>query len=147
MYNYILKSWIIVLLIISNSCTDQGFYEGRYIIENDTERTVEIRFYKRQRVGAPILVLTKEINGPGIIYDEFKKLYSPGDSEIPKDVFGADSLAVIFNSEKIQAHYESIPFENSLSDFGDYMQDGNTNRYIITEENYENAIPCDGDCE
>jgi hypothetical protein len=146
MYNYILKSWVIVLLIISNSCTDQGNYKGRYIIENATEKEVKIKFYKRQRVGVPILILTKEINGPGIIYDEFKTLYSPGDNEIPKDVFGADSLAVIFDSEKIQAHYESIPFENSLSDFGDYMQEGDTNRYIITEENYQNAVDCDGNC-
>jgi len=147
MYNYILKSWVIVLLIIFNSCTDQGEYKGRYIIENATERSLKIKFYKRQPIGKPILVLTKEINGPGIVYDEFKTLYSPGDNEIPEDVFGADSLAVIFDNEKIQAHYEGLPFENSLAFFSDYMQDGDTKRYIVTEENYQAAIPCDGDCD
>jgi hypothetical protein len=141
MYNYMLKSWVIVLLIIFNSCTDQDDYKGRYIIENATERAVEIKFYDRQRVGEPVLVLTKEINGSGVVYDEFKTLYSPGDNEIPEDVFGADSLAVIFDGKKIQAHYSGLPFENSLAFFSDYMQDGDTNRYIITEENYQTAIP------
>lgn len=141
------KSWIILLLIISNSCTDQGEYKGRYIIENATERSVKIKFYERQRVGEPILVFTKVIDGPGVLYDEVKVLEGVTDREVPMDIFGADSLAVIFDDEKIQAHYSGLPFENSLAFFSDYMQDGNTNRYIITEENYENAIPCDGDCD
>lgn len=147
MYNHILKSWVIVLLTIVGSCTDQGDYKGRYIIENATERSVKIKFYERQRVGKPVLILIKEINGSGIVYDEFKTLSSPGDNEIAKDIFGADSLAVIFNDEKIQAHYSGLPFGNSLVFFSDYIQEGDTNRYIIIEENYQNAIECDGDCE
>lgn len=97
-------------------------------------------------MGKPVLVFIKEINGAGFIYDESKTLYNPGDSEIPEDVFGADSLAVIFDNERIQAHYSGLPFENSLAFFSDYIQEEDTNRYIITEENYQNATGCDGDC-
>jgi len=147
MNSYIFKIFVILSVITLNSCTDQGDYKGRYIIENATERAVTIKFYDRQGMGEPILILTKEIDGSGIIYDEFKTLYSPGDNEIPEDFFDADSLAVIFDNQKIQAYYESLPFENSLSDFGDYIQEGDTNRYIITEENYQNAVGCNGDCE
>lgn len=147
MYKYILNFWVITILIISNSCTDQDDYKGRYIIENATERTVKIKFYDRQRVGEPILILTKEIDGSGIIYDEFKTLYSPGDNEIPEDVFNADSLAVFFDNQKIQPHYDGLPFGNSLAFFSDYIQEGDTNRYIITDENYQNAVECNDDCE
>ncbi len=147
MYKYILKSWVIVLFIISNSCTDQGEYKGRYIIENATERTVKIKFYERQRVGEPLLAFTRDIVGPGVLYDEVKVLDGVTDTQSPEDVFGSDSLAVIFDGEKIQAHYEGLPFENSLAFFSDYMQEGDTFRYIITEENYKNALDCDGDCE
>ena len=140
------KSCIIFFIVVLNSCTNQSSYQGRYIIENATDRTVKIKFYDRQRVGEPVLVFSKTIDGAGIVYDEHITLYSPGDNETAQDVFGADSLAVIFDGEKIQAHYEWLPFENSLSNFEDYVSKGNTKRYIITEENYEDAVDCNGNC-
>ena len=147
MKTIIFRIGIILFVLSLNACTDQGEYKGRYIIDNATDKTVKIKFYDRQRVGEPVLVRTKEVNGPGITYNEYKTLYSPGDNEVPEDVFGADSLAVIFNNQKIQPHFSGLPFENSLASFGDYIQDGDTNRYIITEENYENAVDCDGNCD
>lgn len=146
MYNYILKSWVIVLLTIFVSCTDRGDYKNRYIIENATERTVKIKFYKRQRVGKPNLVFTKVIAGSGVLYDKIKNLDGVTDTKSPEDVFGADSLAVIFDGEKFQPHYSGLPFGNSLAFFIDYIQDGDANLYIITEENYQNAMECDGGC-
>jgi hypothetical protein len=147
MNSYIIKLWVVPILIILNACTDSKPSKGRYIIENSTERKVKIKFYERQQLGDQILILTKEIEGPGILYDKVKVLEGVTDREGPRDIFGADSLAVIFDNEKIQPHYEGLPFENSLVFFSDYIQEGDTKRYIITEENYQNAAPCDGDCE
>jgi len=147
MSSYIFKTFVILSVITLNSCTDQGDYEGRYIIENATEREVSIKFYERQQEEEPILVFIKTINGSGVLYDEVKDLDGVTDREVPIDIFGADSIAVIFDNQKIQAHYSSIPFQNSLSDFGDYISNGDTKRYIITEENYDDAVECNGDCE
>ncbi|MDT0651899.1 hypothetical protein [Autumnicola edwardsiae] len=142
-----LKIQILLFVLVLYGCTDQGEYKGRYIIENATEKTVKIKFFKRQPIGEPILVLTKEIGGAGIIYDEIRNFDNITDREIPEDVFGADSLAVIFDGEKIQAHYEGLPFGNSLVFFSDYIQNSDTNRYIITEQNFENAVDCNNNCD
>ncbi|MBZ9632487.1 hypothetical protein LB465_17025 [Salegentibacter sp. LM13S] len=147
MKTYIFKAFIILIIITLNSCTDQSDHESRYIIENATDRRVKIKFYDTQVVGVSKLVLYRELDGAGIMYDELKTLDGPSDKEIPKDVFGADSLVVIFDKEKIQSHYSSLPFENSLSDFGDYLNEGNMKSYIISEENYQSATSCDGACE
>jgi len=147
MSSHILRTCLIFIILSINSCTDQGDYKNRYIIENATERTVTIKFYERQRLSEPKLVLTKEIDGPGIMYDEIKNLVDVSDRESPEVIFAADSLAVIFDNKKIQAHYESLPFGNSLAFFSDYIQEGDTKRYIITEENYQNALECNGECD
>lgn len=147
MNNYILKFWLVPFLVMINACTDSKPSKGRYIIENGTDRNVEIRFYESQGIGNPTLVFTEEIDGPGIIYDETVTLEGVTDREGPKDIFGADSLAIIFDGIRVQAHYEGLPFGNSLVFFSDYIQNGDTNRYIITEENYQSAVECDGNCE
>lgn len=139
------SSIIIIFTVIS--CINPDSYEGRYIIENDIDENVEIRFYNREQDSDPILVLTKAINGRGVLYDESKFLYGPLDREISEYIYGADSIAVIFEKKRVESHYEGFPFENSLTFFSDYKSEGNTKRYIITNQNFENAIPCDGNCD
>jgi len=140
-----------MLPIIIFSCNNESEFPTKYIIENTTERNIEIKFYDRSNEdssGNSTLVDSRSISGKGIIYDESRTVQGPSDSDSPLEIFKADSLAIFFDNEKVESHYDGIPSGNSLTFIGDYIGIGNTTyTYKITEKNYENAIPCDGDCE
>lgn len=144
---YILGLLIFLVLIPFTSCTNSGTYEGRYIIENQTDKRVELRFYSHRDGPNATLALTRNSDGPGVLYDESKKLYSPLDRETPEIVYGADSIVILFDNQHVQTHFGFIPIYNSLTFFGDYKSEGNIKRYVITNQNFEEAIPCDGTCD
>lgn len=139
-----------MLPIFIFSCNNESEFPTKYIIENTTERTIEIKFYDRSNrdaSGDPTLVNSQNIIGKGILYNESRTVQGPADSDSPLEIFNADSLAILFDDEKVESHYDGLPSGNSLTFIGDYIGEGNTiYTYKITAKNYENARVCDGDC-
>lgn len=92
------------------------------------------------------MVLTKSKTGRGILYDKTEILDDPLDRETSERIYGADSIAIVFGKQRVQGHYGFTPIGNSLTFFCDYKSEGNTKRFIITEQNFNYVVPCDGNC-
>ncbi|MEP4743368.1 MAG: hypothetical protein ABJX94_01575 [Flavobacteriaceae bacterium] len=125
------------------SCTDVGTLGRTYSIVNGTEEQVSLLFYDTQG-DKPELVLSESLNGEGLIVERTLETYMR-DQNTPEIAFKADSVSVIFNNERAEAHYQLIPDRSII--LGDYEVKSNISFiYTITQENYDNAIPCDGSC-
>jgi hypothetical protein len=108
---------------------------------------VELRFYKASiATQERNFVFKVDIEGEGLILERTLKTYPP-DTNGPTDVYEADSVAVIFNMERIEGHVFIEPISGSIMNLGDYERNGGQFTYTITEENYNNATPCDGPCD
>lgn len=136
----------VLLFFVSISCVDSSSSTVNYIIINETERTLELRFYDLNQLGESNLSFVETIDGPGLIFE--KKLVTNDllDTNLPSDVFKADSVAIIFDSTRIESHTFNVPFGNSIMKLSDYSRDGVNYTYTITQENYDNAVPCNGPC-
>lgn len=151
MKNIIQIRFLIILPIFIFSCNNESEFPTNFIIENTIERTIEIKFYDRSikdASGNSKLVNSRNIIGKGMLYNESRTVQGPADSDSPLEIFKADSLAVFFDNENVESHYDGLPSGNSLTFIGDYIGEGNTTyTYKITEKNYQNAVECDGNCE
>lgn len=136
-----------IVLILVYSCTDSVTYITTYKIINETDNSVELRFYKSSVVGEASFVFKANSDTPGLILERILETGSL-DTNNATDAYKADSVAVIFNGERIEAHTFLEPFDNSIMDEGDYhiIKDKNEYIYTITEANFNNATPCDWLC-
>ncbi len=134
-------------IVLSICCTDSVTYITTYKIINETDNSVELRFYKSSVVGEASFVFKANSDTPGLILERILETGSL-DTNNATDAYKADSVAVIFNGERIEAHTFLEPFDNSIMDEGDYhiIKDKNEYIYTITEANFDNATPCDWLC-
>ncbi|MFD2100088.1 hypothetical protein [Flagellimonas iocasae] len=137
--------WFVFLALFLFGCPDMGTYHTSYSIVNETKYDVELRFFQWVFGEQREYVFSVSIQGTGLILKRSIETDAFG-SNTPNDVFKADSVAVIFNNERVEGHTFLEPFDNSIMDEGDYEINTNQYTYTITEENYNNAIPCDGPC-
>jgi len=145
MTNFLKKGLIALLFLALLSCTDLGSTTSTYKIINGTSHAVELCFYKGSIASEDrSFVFKEEIEVQGLIVERTLKTYAL-DIDSPIEAFKADSIALIFNKERVEGHTFNSPIDNSLLD--DYERNGNQFTYTITEENYNNAIPCDGLCD
>ncbi len=137
--------FIIVIFINLSGCTTEGNHEEiTYQIENTTGRTVKLLFYKTtEENDSRVLVDTKEVKGNGILW---KKTFSLGPGDIPIDMFNSNLLVVVFDDNVFEEHTSGNP-ENSIMEYIITFSSSNNYTYKITEENFNNAIPCDGPCD
>ena len=136
--------WFVFLVFFLFGCPDMGTYYSSYSIVNETKHNIELRFYKAIiATEERSFVFKVEIEGEGLIIERTLKTYAL-DIDSPIEAFKADSVAVIFNKERVEGHKLFVPDGNSI--LFDYERNGNQYTYTITEENYKNATPCDGPC-
>ena len=144
MSDFLKVVFIVFLILVIQSCTDLGSTTSKYRIINDTPHTVELRFYKASIASQERkFVLKVEIEGEGLVLERTLKTYPP-ETNKPTDAYEADSVAVIFNKERVEGHKLFVPDGNSI--LFDYEINGSQYTYTITDENYNNATPCDGPC-
>lgn len=144
-----IKKTIILALgiVFLVNCTDSATYITTYKVVNATDYDVMLRFYKSNTLGQSSFVFQTNLDGPGLVLERRLETTSL-DTNNATDAYKADSVAVIFNDVKLEAHTFLEPFESSIMDEGDYIINKNINEYTytITEENYNNATPCNGSC-
>ncbi len=58
-------------------------------------------------------------------------LDDPLDRETPERFYGADSIAIVFDKQRVEAHYGFTAKGNSLTFFIGYKGEGNTKRFIL----------------
>jgi hypothetical protein len=125
-------------------CPDMGTYYSSYKIINGTTHAVELRFYKGSIASDERnFVFKAATDGEGLVLERTLKTFAL-ETNSPIEAFKADSIALVFNKERVEGHKLFVPAGNSM--LFDYERNGEQFTYTITEENYNNAIPCDGSC-
>ena len=137
---------VLVFTFLLNGCRVEAEDEKLiYRIENTTNHQVSLFFYNIDQEGQRNFAFKKEIDGKGLILEK-KITARPGAAAIP-DLYGANLVVVVFDNSRVEEHINGAPRENSILDYPfTYTVNGNTLTYEITQQNFENAIPCDGPC-
>lgn len=145
---------ISAILIFLFGCTNEVEFNKRdYIIENDTDFQLNIEFYNKTS-GNLISDLSGILDSRGLQLTNTIEQTSEFDNfSVP--LVGADSVKVILNKDKfLISSYDSDnnvfsePINRNIFRHSNYKNLGNE-RYLfkITQQDYENAIPCNGDCD
>jgi hypothetical protein len=133
----------LVSIVLLNACVDQASDSFDYIIFNQTDKNVKVLGFD-QNIDAPedsqradpIIIdpnsSFKVTRVNGIESDTGKRFYS---------VYGVDSVRVVFNNERVKVY-------GGTNGPPCYICSGDENhQHFITEQDYETATPCNGDCE
>lgn len=154
-----MKAFIVITVSVFLSilgCTDNEIelIDRTYILENDTEFTVDIKFYNK--IDNSLNTETSRIlNTKGDrLSEEIKKIDNFPEG-LPASVFIADSVMVVINGDKFfnyaydfDSKIFSEPINRNLFKHSNYENLGNE-RYLfkITQLDYENAEDCSGNCD
>jgi len=150
----ILITTISIMFIIILGCTNEvEFNERDYIIENNTNFKLNIKFYNKTS-GSGISGLSGILDSQGLRLNNTIELTSEFDDfRVP--FVGADSVKIVLNEDRLITYtYDSgskvfsEPINRNLFRHSNYENIGNK-QYLfkITQQDYENALPCDGKCD
>ncbi|WP_339623008.1 hypothetical protein [uncultured Winogradskyella sp.] len=153
---------LIIILILSISCvTEAKMWERTYQIKNESNHDIVIRFYDTfdNENFQDIVVLNGELyRGDRVEGTNFDAL-NDNESLRPGQSYSSFKVIVIYENIKsieysrIDSDGDDIPdsfsepINRNLLRAGNYIDIGNDiYEFMLTEEDYDNAIPCDGDC-
>lgn len=137
----------VVIILLFNACVDQASHDIVYTIFNQTDKSVKVLGFDTKNES------TEEIYTQPIKADKinispnssFKITRVTGiDADITKvyySIRGIDSVRVVFNNEKVLVITRTPPNPCNICDADE------NNQHYITEQDYENAEDCNGDCE
>jgi hypothetical protein len=116
-----------------------------YQIVNATEHQVSIFFYTIEGL-EKVFSYSATIEGKGLLVERIID-YDPrgGGRSFPSEIFEANFAEVVFDNERIEEHNQLEPVRSLFS-----LTFENVNGvqiYMINEENFNNAILCDGACK
>ncbi len=128
-----------------------------YTIENDTDYKLNIKFYQRYLDGTSKLIRTSKIlNSKGEQLSESIKQTSEFDNSGNNllRAYRGDSVIVIFNENRfisytyLEEETFSEPLDRNIFRHYNYENLGNE-KYLfkITQQDYENAEDCNGNCD
>ena len=136
--------YLFITLILS-SCVDQASSDIEYILFNQTDKSVKVLGFEtlldiNNNIGKanPIVINPnssfKVTRMTGIDSDIGFRFYS---------IQGVDSVRVIFENLKVNVYSKNI---SPITEFSIFR--GNSNyQHFITEQDYENAEDCNGNCD
>lgn len=138
------KTLILFLLtIISFSCEVSS--EIEYTIFNQTDRTVKILGFDRDFDNPENSAKAEQIIiEPNSSFSVTKLAgFENTSSERFYSIQGVDSVKVIFNNEKILV----LTLESTFNQGQTIFQGNENNQHFITQQDYEKAVDCNGNCE
>lgn len=139
---------LLIITLITFSCgTDQG--EGKtyvYTLENGSGRNIKIDAYKSS---------TTDMKPETLYLEEGKAITKTFQSPDPPlqeyydfiYFFQGDSIVVNYNNEKKQIFVLETCEGSERNPLNICIYSDQEETFTFTEEDYENAIPCDGDCD
>ncbi|MFI8604891.1 hypothetical protein ACIGCP_10540 [Cellulophaga baltica] len=135
-YKTVFVCWALVFIISCDKNTDET-----YEIYNTLENIVNIDFFKYGVISDESI----QVSGIGILKTKTVSKFSNHFGSFMK----ADSVRIIFDGNRVQIFSFTTDFneEGSILDENNYLLEGGNFVYKITQENYDNATPCDGDCD
>ena len=153
-----MKTFLISISLIFLSifgCTDNevDLIDRTYIIENDTEFTIDIKFYNKINNGLNIET-SGILNSKGDRLSEKIQIIDNLPEGLPASAFIADSVKVIINGNKFftcvynfNDNQFTEPLNRNIFRHSNYVDLGNE-KYLfkITKQDYESAEDCNGNC-
>jgi len=153
---------LIIILVLSLSCVPEAkMWERTYQIKNESGYDVVIRFYDSfsDENFEDIAVMNSDFfrgdEARGTNFDALDDTESirPGRS------YSSFTIIVVYDNDR-KMEYSLVdtdgddisdsfsePINRNLLRAGNYITAGNEiYEFVLTEEDYNNAIPCDGDC-
>ncbi|MCF6214527.1 MAG: hypothetical protein L3J45_10950 [Flavobacteriaceae bacterium] len=128
---------IILLSVLTQSCVDQASDDIVFTIFNQTDKNVKVLGFKGMQRAEPININPnssfKVTRITGLDDNTLMSFYSLRN--------GVDSVRVVFNNERFMV-YGGATGSNC------YICSGDVNyQHFITEQDYQNAEDCNGNCD
>lgn len=148
----------LLVFMFALSCSDRNDDVIEYGFEIINHSGVDIKIKSYNSAFPDNLVEEIKIQDGGLYRENFFSRNS-GESYLFSDVFNGDSLTIIYEDRRINSFYCYNFFSNQqegcdednniLAVVEDKSSDDDIilRQYIFTQEDYENATPCDEDCE
>jgi len=148
---YFIFLLLMYLFLTTSSCVPEGTGNKSiriYRIENGTQHEIKMNFYNG-------LGFSKDVHivGEGVLH-EGKSDNSMRTRHSISLALPGDSVEVFFDKQKVQSYNHGLILTASPpTDKNIFSEDSyeaiNNELYVFTftEEDYKNAIPCNGDCE
>lgn len=132
---------VISLIFIGCPLPDQEYSKIDFILFNQTDKNVKVLGFVQRAPDFPADPINIQPNDlykvtriTGLDNNTVMSFYSIKNG-------GVDSVRVIFNNEKVKVYTRTPPDNCNICDGDENYQ------YFITEEDYESAEDCNGDCE
>lgn len=133
-----------LLSTFNYSCITESLETRTITIKSKLEFSTKFRVFHRGNLVNPN---NRELNESGILFENTETNRGGSTTDF---LLGGDSIIIIMNDDRKDIHWA---FENvsrsgrNMFDEASYESDGLDLTYTITQEDYENATPCDGPCE
>ena len=152
--------FVIIFMFLSSCVTEADMWERTYQVKNNTGYDVTFRAFKNYTGIGPfedITILDGDIFiGETTSGSNFDYINDPNNLD-PTSSYDFIRFIVIYNNERSaicsvdfddnDSAIFSSPIVRNLFRGGNYTDIGNDiYEFVLTEEDYNNAIPCDGDC-
>ncbi len=137
---------IILLCVLTLSCVDQNIPETTYTLVNNSSKDIKIKPYSRNRVDGVLSVGSINADVININSGEEKKISRElRDSKTFYSIKNIDSVRIIFDNQKLLVFvcndWPEMTTCNTI-----FRGDSN-NSHIITENDYNSAEDCNGNCD
>lgn len=152
------KIIIILLAIIVSSCgvTELKMYQRQYSLKNESGQIVKLKFYNQ--INSELIYNDILLNNSSVFDGEVLETDQPLSTDLNYPLINAfktsDSLVIIYNNERKSTFIFdfngvlSLPIERNPFRHGNYTNLGNDQfQFTFTEEDYENAEDCGGNCD
>lgn len=154
---------LITLLVLVMACGPEApRFDRQYVVQNSSSFQIILQFYKNgepSRYNETLLNISNQLEGSVLTRSggPWGNLPESNNLRLPVASLEADSIITIFNKEK-KATYtvefiltEGPAFNPAIRNLlrdTDYISIGKDQfLFQITDTDYENAEPCNGDCE
>ena len=141
---------------LMNCVTEPRVYNRQYSIKNISGTQVKLKFYRvssNELISEVILSSSQVYNGENLETDQPPSNYP--DSFEPVTSYPSSFIEIIYNSERKKAYrwndngvLFSEPINRNPFRHGNYENIGGDHfQYTITQEDYNNAEDCNGNCD
>lgn len=149
---------ILCISLVFTSCGPEAVkFKRSFVIKNGLETAIKVNFLLNEDLVDSSLLSSNQ----RIVGNEFESTVRPEDipnNSGPSTSFNAIIIEVIYNNERKSVStfsdidnglgFFSEPVERNLLRTGNYESIGNDEYlFTITQQDFDNATPCDGPCE
>ncbi|WP_299128259.1 hypothetical protein [uncultured Winogradskyella sp.] len=154
------KILLLAFFALMSCPSESEMWERTYQVRNDTVYVVTIRAFESfEGIGffEDVSLSNNEIYAGNKAFGSNFSILNDSNNVIPASSFGRSRFIVVFDDERFMIHSLNLdengntvfsePINRNLLRGGSYTHIGNDFfEFVLTEEDYNNAIPCNGNC-